>query len=511
VDEEVPAPLDVLRHWQRDHHTERNKLMAEKFDVSYDMVVVGGGGSGLSCAIQAAKDGLTVAVLEKKPELGGNTAFAEGHASFESVEQVKRGITVTKDQAYEALLDYSHWNAKPALVARYVENADQTVLKMLEEGVVYHDVLVMESDGGLPTWHIPEGEMSGLLNVFKASIQRLGIEVFLETRASSLITSASGAVVGVVATDKDGQEVRIGAGAVALAGGGFGSNAELLAKYTSYSHPEKIFPFGSDCATGDGLLMAEAVGGHPFREIGTSLLGPLMRGKTITSHTNCAGLQPYYWADAKGRRFCNEIVALNFGHAGQTIAQTPDGFIWTVIDQATVRHLVEEKCDIGMGIYIVAGSKLDTLPVELEADVAAGLTAFKSDTLEGLAAQIGVDPAGFVGDIVEYNEACATGKDTKFLKPAHLRPVAEGPFYALKMEVGILVTTGGIDIDEYMRVIDAGGKAIEGLYAVGCDAGGLYGESYCMTVNGASAGFALTSGWLAADHAAELIKAKQPA
>lgn len=485
--------------------------MAEQFDVSYDMVVVGGGGSGLSCAVQAAKDGLTVAVLEKKPELGGNTAFAEGHAAFESVEQDKRGITVTKDQAYRALLDYSHWNAKPALVARYVENADQTVLKMIEEGVVYHDVLVMESDDGLPTWHIPEGEMSGLLTVLKGSIQRLGVEVFLETRATSLITSDTGAVIGVVATDKDGEQVRIGAGAVTLAGGGFGSNAELLAKYTSYSHPEKIFPFGSDCATGDGLLMAEAVGGHPFHKIGTALLGPLMRGKTIISHTNCAGLQPYYWADADGRRFCNEIVALNFGHAGQTIAQQPAGYTWTIIDQATVRHLVEERCEIGMGIYIVAGQKLDTLPAELEADVAAGLTAFKGETLEELAAAIGVDPVGFVGDIAEYNQACATGKDTKFVKQEHLRPVAEGPFYALKMEAGILVTTGGIDIDEYMRVIDAKGEPIVGLYAVGCEAGGLYGESYCMTVNGASAGFALTSGWLAADHAAELIKAGQSA
>jgi len=483
--------------------------MSEKFDVSYDMVVVGGGGAGLSCAIQAAKDDLSVALLEKKPELGGNTAYAEGHASFESVEQAKRDIHVSKGDAYRALLDYSHWNAKPSLVARYVQHADETVLKMIEEGVVYHDVIVMESDEGLPTWHVPEGEMAGLVSVLEASCKRLGVDVFLETSAQRLITSDAGAVIGVVATDKDGEEVRIGAGAVALAGGGFGSNAELLGKYTSWSHPENIMPFGSDGATGDGLRMAEAVGGRPFREIGTALLGPLMRGKTITSHTNCAGLQPYYWADAHGRRFCNEIVALNFGHAGQTIAQTPDGFIWTILDQAQIRHLTDDGCEIGMGIYILAGSSLDKLPAELDEDVAAGRTAFRADTLEALADQIGVDRDGFIADIDQYNRDSATGIDSRFLKPAHMRPIVESPFYALKMEAGVLVTTGGIDIDEYMRVLDATNSPVEGLYAIGCEAGGLYGESYCMTVNGASAGFALTSGWLAADHAAEMIKTRQ--
>ncbi len=485
--------------------------MSEQFDASYDLVVIGGGGSGLSAAVQGAKNGLSVAVLEKMDQLGGNTAFAEGHAAFESDEQAKRGISVTKEQGFRALVDYSHWNAKPALVARYVENADQTVVKMRGEGVVYENVLVMESDEGLPTWHIPEGLMSGLVQVLVASCRRLGVDMFLETSANSLVKSSDGAVIGVIAADNDGQQVRVGAGAVILASGGFGSNPELLGRYSSYTHPELIAPFGSACATGDGLALAEEAGGHPFHAIGTALLGPLMPGKTITSHSNCAGLQPYYWADAHGRRFCNEIVALNFGHAGQTIAQTPDGYIWTILDQAQIDHLAEDGCEIGMGRYIVAGAKLELLPAELEQDVAAGTTAFRGQTLEELAAAIGVEPAGFLADIDEYNQSCAAGIDERFMKIEHLRPLLQAPFYALRMQPGVLVTTGGIDIDEYMRVIDADGKPITGLYSVGCDAGGLYGESYCMTVNGASAGFALTSGWLAADHAAELVAGRQPA
>ncbi len=485
--------------------------MAEQFDVSYDMVVVGGGGSGLSCAIQAAKDGLSVAVLEKKAELGGNTSYAEGHASFESDEQHKRGLDVPKDEAYRVILDYSHWRAKPSLVARFVENADQTVVKMRDEGVVYEDVFVMKADKGLPTWHIPEGEMGGLVEVLARSVRERGVEVFFETAATELIAS-DGVVRGVLATDKDGEDVRIGAGAVVLATGGFGSNAELLAKYTPYSHPESIRPFGSDAATGDGLLMAESAGGRPFSGIGTALLGPLMEGKTISSHSNCAGFQPYFWTNAQGRRFCNEVVGLNFGHAGHTMALTPEGYIWTFLDQAHIRHLVEEGCDTGYGLYVPPEAPLDKLLPELEEDVRRGRTVFTADTLEALAAKIGIDPDTLLAEADRYNQACAAKTDTDFFKPAvYLRPLTEGPFYAFKMTPGILVTTGGIDIDEYMRVIDADSNPITGLYAVGCDAGGLYGESYCMEINGASAGFALTSGWLAADHAAELLKAGQPA
>ena len=103
--------------------------------------------------------------------------------------------------------------------------------------------------------------------------------------------------------------------------------------------------------------------------------------------------------------------------------------------------------------------------------------------------------------------ACAQGEDTRFHKPAKfLLPVGTPPFYAVKMETGIMITMGGIRIDDHMRCLDKAGRPIPGLYSVGCDAGGLFGDSYILTVPGSANGFALTSGWLAADHAAETIK-----
>jgi fumarate reductase flavoprotein subunit len=75
------------------------------------------------------------------------------------------------------------------------------------------------------------------------------------------------------------------------------------------------------------------------------------------------------------------------------------------------------------------------------------------------------------------------------------------------METGIMVSMGAMKINDHLQAIDAKGNVIPGLYCVGCDAGGLYGESYQLTVPGSANGFALTSGWLAADDIAEKIAA----
>lgn len=51
-----------------------------------------------------------------------------------------------------------------------------------------------------------------------------------------------------------------------------------------------------------------------------------------------------------------------------------------------------------------------------------------------------------------------------------------------------------------MQVVDKDYEPIPGLYAVGLDATGLYGDSYNMEVPGAANGFAHTSGRIAGRH-----------
>lgn len=480
----------------------------EEMDARYDVVVVGGGGSGLSAAVQAARNGLSVALIEKMPMLGGCSAFAEGHAAFGSDEQAKRGIDVTKQDGFDALLEYSHWRADAAVVSRYVDNADKTVEMLRDMGIEYEAVKVVAVDAPneIYTWHIPEGQIARVIEVLSTHARQLGVDIFLDTAVERLVMDA-GRVAGVVAKDADGQPVRLGAGAVVVGTGGFAGDPEMFAHYTGYASARTMTCIGSPGNTGDGMRMLLDAGGTAFRSIGTSLIIPLMHGKTFMSHTTCAGVQPYLWLDSTGRRFTDEIVGLNSGHAGDVLAAQPAGYAWTILDSAQVDHLVADGCEVGLGEFIVTGTPLTGLPTELESDVEAGEHAFRGETLDELAAAMGVDPDVMVAEVAEYNALCHAGVDTRFFKPRFLLPVEKAPFYAIRMEPAVIITMGGIAINDDMQVVGEDGHPIPGLYSVGCDAGGLFGESYALTVPGAGCGFALTSGWLAADHIAGELKA----
>lgn len=485
--------------------------MGDRFDAEYDVVVVGGGISGLSAALQAAKDNLCCALLEKEAQAGGSSAFAEGHAAFESDEQEKRGIHVGKVEAYERYLDYSHWRADPAVVSRFVENAATSIVKLREElGVVYSDVQITAPDqpGELRTWHLPEGEIAHVIELQEAEARRRGVDIFLGTPAKHILMEG-GKVEGVVATDSDGQEVRLGAKAVVVATGGYAASPEMLDRYSKYDIGSKMINVGGPGNSGDGINMLLEVGAVPNRNIGTLLLFPFMRDKAIVSETNCAGFQPYLWVDKYGRRFTDEQVGLNFGHAGDMVAGLPDAMYWAIIGQEQIRKLAEVGNEVGLGIYINNYAKLPGLPAEIEADAADEnrTNVFGAATIGELAKKIGVDPAVLESEVGEYNAYCEAGADRKFHKLArYLIAVAEGPFYAVKMETGIMISMGAMRIDDHWRAIGKDDKPIPGLYVVGCDAGGLWGESYSLPIPGSANGFSVTSGWLAADDIAEQIK-----
>jgi fumarate reductase flavoprotein subunit len=485
--------------------------MADGFDAEYDVVVIGGGISGLMAALQVAQNGLSCVLLEKEAQTGGSSAFAEGHAAFESDEQRKRGIEVGKAEAYERYLDYSHWKADPAIISRFVENAATSIVKLREElGVVYGDVGVTSPDSHeLRTWHLPQGGIASVVGLQVAEARRRGVDVFLESPAKQILMDA-GRVTGVLATDSDGEEVSLGAKAVVVATGGFAASPEMLRKYTNYEWSDEPLYFGGAGNTGDGINMLLEVGAVTDANIGTLIMAPFTRGKTIVSETNCAGIQPYFWVNRNGRRFTNEAVTFNFGYAGDAVAAQPGSMYWAILSYDQIRKLVEVGNELGVGRYVESLAPLPGLQAEIDADVAdpdrPGVRG--AATIEELAEEIGVSAQVLRHEVDEYNGFCRAGKDPRFHKPdKYLRPLAQGPFYAVKMEMAVAISVGAMKVDDHLRALDGNDDPIPGLYVVGCDAGGLYGESYIVDIPGSANGFAVTSGWLAADDIAEQISA----
>lgn len=482
--------------------------MAE-FDVEYDLVVVGGGASGKSAALIAARAGKNVVVLEKMPETGGLSMYAEGTAAFESSVQKELGTPrlskyhfPTKEEGLEKLMGYSHQRANYEVARAFVENSAETIDIYRDLGVVYKtcDIAAEDDPNEVWTFHLPEGLGAHCQEVLLDAIQKLDVDIFTETPAKELIVEG-GRVVGVVA-ESEGAPLRIGGKAVILATGGMGSNPDRIFKYSWFApaayNMNTLTPLQN---MGDGLDLALSAGADPTVITTCPILAAGGRDMTMDSQVGGAGVNPGVWVNKTGHRFAAESVAENLGDIGTYYGKQPGGIVWSILSQADVDRLVSEGSEIAIGEFVVYHKPMDRLPIELDAHLESGLVK-KADTLEELADMMDVPQDVFVETMRCYNEACEKGYDDAFMKkPQYLRAVDKAPFYAIPLTTGTMGSAGGIKINGNMQVVDVDGNAIEGLYAVGLDATGLYGDSYNMEIPGCANGFAHTSGRIAARHA----------
>lgn len=482
--------------------------MAE-FDVEYDFVVVGGGASGKSAALIAARAGKNVVVIEKMPETGGLSVFAEGTAAFESSVQKELGTPrlskyhfPTKQEGLDKIMGYSHQRANYEVARAFVENSAETIDIYRDLGVVYKtcDIAAEDDPNEVWTFHLPEGLGAHCQEVLLDAIQKLEVDIFTETPAKELIIE-DGRVVGVVA-ESDGEPLRIGGKAVILATGGMGSSPDRIFKYSWFApaayNMNVLTPLQN---VGDGLDLALSAGADPNTITTCPLLAAGGRDMTMDSQVGGAGANPGVWINKTGHRFAAESVAENLGDIGTYYGKQPGGIVWSILSQADVDRLVSEGSEIAIGEFVVYHKPMTGLLPELEAHLESGLVK-KADTFEELAEQMGVPTDAFVETMAAYNEACERGVDEAyFKKPQYLRALVEPPFYGIPLATGTMGSAGGIKVNGDMQVITSDGDAIPGLYAVGLDATGLYGDSYNMEIPGCANGFAHTSGRIAARHA----------
>jgi glycine/D-amino acid oxidase-like deaminating enzyme len=106
-----------------------------------DVIVIGSGVAGLSAALTAAEGGAKVIVFEKRCALGGSSSFFHGIFAAESHMQRARFITLSRDEAFKAVMEYSHWRADPRLVRAVVDESAATITWLEKQGVQFIDVI----------------------------------------------------------------------------------------------------------------------------------------------------------------------------------------------------------------------------------------------------------------------------------------------------------------------------------------------------------------------------------
>lgn len=464
--------------------------------MSADLVVIGAGASSTAAAWAAAEKGLKVVTLEKKAIPGGTGAFSEGIFAVESKLQKDWNYGLTKDQAFTMIMNYGHWRGNARMVRAFVDRSADTIDWMMKNGVKF-EKLFSNYPNGLYTWHIYEGRGAGWINLFLDKYKKAGQTLLTETWGEKLIEE-NGRIVGVEATNKAGDRITIrGAKATVIATCGFFDNKEMREKYLRFPNADGLAQTGK---TGDGIRMAWSVGaGKEGTEVQASYR-PDPHGVGTTNHVSATAKQPHLWLTPKGERFCNEIIMLEWPFAGNALERI-GGTMYVVYDQKTLDHMVkEEGIDLGVGVMVPAGTKLANFSKEWDA-------AVKADTLDGLAKATGMNPEKLKKTVADYNGYCAVRHDAEFAKdPKYLRDVKTGPFYAIKSVASTLGTLGGIKANERFEVVTQNEDPIPGLYAVGNDVGGMYGDSYDLLMAGSTVGFAVNSARIAVDSAAEYIK-----
>jgi len=436
----------------------------EKEDTIKDteVAIIGAGGAGLSAAVSAHQNGAKVIVIEKMPNVGGNTIISG--SAFNAVDEKRQepqGIEDSIEKFYTQTYEGGDKKGDPELIRVLVENAYPTIEWLESLGMEFKDTVFTVLGALWPRSHKPVEPLgTGYINTYMNYINehKDEIEILTETEAKELIVSEDGSVTGFVAEGKNGTVTINASKGVIIATGGFGSNIEMRDQYnTIWPALTNIKTTNHKGATGDGIVMAEKINASIVQMENIQLL-PMGDPETGSLSGNIEqGVENRIFVNSVGTRFVDEGERRDV--MTKALMEQEDSMMWVIVDQHsyptgdTVNNFNES---------------IDSL-VEQE-------RAYKADTLEDLAAQIGVSPENLVKSVDAFN-AAVDGATDEFGRTLFMHKIDTAPFYAGKRVPTVHHTMGGIKITPETRVVDANGVVIQGLFAAGEVTGGIHGAN----------------------------------
>jgi hypothetical protein len=474
-----------------------------KATLTFDVVVVGAGASGVPAALSAAENGATVAVIQKAPFAlsQGNTGSGVALAGSDKAGIEALVAKVCEDNAHRChpgLVRQWAYNSGEA-VRWVIDRAKQSGSPVIDQGNVQHgDVLNMNGYklNWVTSFFGPKPYTAGDgMRHLAITAEKAGVKFFYNMPAEQLVQSKNGEVLGVVAKDRDGKYTKfLARKGVILATGDYQNNKAMC----DYFVPDvKNFGRKQMGKTGDGFVMAYWAGG---------VIEPI--GHTKMLHDFDGGPapmcdMPFLAVDRDGKRFVNETVEMSVlnnylrdAHNAGHYAQIFDSNYMTQAATWPGKLVPPE----GLKNYMpeLSGPKKGVFESLVNTHVA--------DTLEELAKKLEMEPATLVASVKRYNELVVLGKDDDFGKPAKFMvPVEKAPFYGIHRTVRVSAICSGMLVNENHQALNGEGKTIKGLYVVGNLGGGFYGGvDYPLTVYGLSLGRCYTFGYLTGRHVAKL-------
>lgn len=493
--------------------------MPDSWDETTDVLVVGSGAGGVTGAYTAAREGLEVILVEATEKFGGTTAYSGGGGMWFPCNPVlqRAGADDTIEDALEYYTAVVGDRTPRALQETYVRTGARLIEYLETDELMKFSLLPWPDYFG----KAPKARADGMRHIAAKPLKvaaapelrelvrgpldadRLGapqpddyfvggralVARFLAAAARHPNSSArlnttltglvveDGAVTGAV-VESDGKRSRIRARrGVLLAAGGFERNDEMRARYgVPGESRDTMGPWGN---RGLAHLAGIAAGAD------TDLMDQAWWSPGLTHPDGTSAFALWFtggiFVDDHGRRFVNESAA--YDRLGRGILEAmAEGRVslpfWMIYDSA------------GDGGGLVPPVKATNVSmVEPEKYVAAGLWR-TADTLEELAAEIGVPAQTLIDTVARFNEFVRQGTDEDFGRGDEaydrafsggappLYAIEKGPFHAAAFGVSDLGTKGGLRTDTAARVLDAADNVIPGLYAAGNTMAAPSGTAY---------------------------------
>ena len=416
-----------------------------------DVVVVGGGACGMAAAIAAKQQGAEVVVLEKAPEVGGNTALSTGSVPGASTRfQAAAGIEDSPELMAEDIMRQTGYKSDRELVLHLCNESRALIDWLVDDlGVELYLVTDYKHVGhSVHRLHAPASrEGADLVRDLRRAMKDLEVPVRVGVPVVGLLTGSDGGVVGVEA-EEDGHRVRVEAQKVILASNGFAANREMLRRYCPEIADAPYF--GAPGNTGEAIEWGQTLGGlteHMGAYQGYAAVSPngiLVSWTTIEK----GGII----VDQRGRRFGDETSG--YSAFVPEVQRHTDRPIYVIFDRKIMESVRDHEPrfrGLVEGGIVREASTLDEL---------AALHDLPRDDLEETLAR--------------YDEAVRAGADEFGRRDFGSAPL-EFPMYIVRASTGLFHTQGGLKINTNAQPLRADGRSIDNLYAGGGVAVGISG------------------------------------
>jgi len=479
--------------------------------VEADVVVVGAGMSGLVSALSCVEGGLDVVVVT-----ASQAAVSRGGSNNAVFSQVmeEMGLPRLDPEFYRLQYLANNGNIMPAFWYKYYANSEASmnwlvgkaaaagIKTTVESGADFAQGDPMWTPAGAHAFYVEDSELEGQVGTGEPHIagelarileEDHGTAIWWRTLAEQLVRDDGGAgrVSAVIARGMDdGAYTKfVARKAVILATGDFSHDRDMMARYCPQCLD--LCNFDLEVNYDAGLAMGGLMPGAGQKmglwvgaawqktEPNVFMLGRpnFPADNPYTAHT---GLM----VDANGRRFMNEDVL--GGTALATVMHLPGETcycIWGTNRASDFGQWGKPNCvygaTFGSPVEVIATWDNDTY----------GFGIKKSDTLEGLIADLGLPMDATLATVARYNELCLAGADADFYKDARkMIGVLDPPFYGCAFKPGFLTSLGGLRTNVDLQVCDAADQPIPGLFNVGSMIGDFYSGVYTFAMEGMNYG-----------------------